>query len=85
MESDLAQQLKRKIFELASELPVNKDLKENAVCVRDKDTNAVVCAMKVYVSDKAYRISGYAKIGGTRMVTVGKAEDIKKLEETIGP
>jgi len=82
---DMSAELRRKIFELASELPVNKDLKENAVCVRDKDTNAVVCAMKTYVSDRAYRVSGYAKIGGTRMVTVGKVEDIKKLEESIGP
>jgi len=82
---DVASMLKRKIYELAAELPVNKDLKENSVCVRDKDTNAVVCVMKTFVSDKAYRVSGYAKIGGQIMVTVGKSEDIKRLQETIGP
>lgn len=85
IEMEEKQRLRRKIYELATEVGVNKDLKWNAICERDEKTGVIICVGKKYVSDSTHSISGYAKIGGTRIVAVGDANDIKKLEETIGP
>jgi len=76
---------RRMIHNLARQLEVNKDIKWNSACVRDEKTGAVVCAAKKYISDSAHKVSGYVKIGGTRVMAIGDVEDIKKLEETIGP
>ena len=85
VEAPLEDKLRRRIYELASTLQVNKDKKFDSICVRDKESGAVVCARKKYLSDSTHAISGYAKIGGTRVVAVGDSKDIKELEETIGP
>jgi len=85
VEMPVEEKLRRKIYELASSLTVNKDLKENSICIRDKETGAIICARKKYLTDSTHKVSGYAKVGGTRVVAVGDSKDIKELEETIGP
>jgi len=82
---ELPEKLRQKIFTLARTLPVNKDLKVNQTCFRDDETGAIVCARVRYVSDSVQAVSGYAKVGGRKIVVVGDAKDIKELEDTIGP
>ena len=76
---------RRMIDNLARTIDVNKEKKWDAACMRDDKTGAVVCASKKYISDSTHKVSGYVKIGGSRVIAVGDVEDIKKLEETIGP